>query len=121
MDWWFIVIILNYLLYDNEVDIVLLKVKYFQIDEGWIIVLKMVCFVDMMWNVFVNGDLFMVMSLWMVIIWVENVEIFGDVGFVFWLIFFNKCDDMEQFLVVEFYQCCFGEDLLEFVVNVVMG
>ncbi len=121
MDRWSIVTTLNYLPHDNEVDIVLSKAKHFQSDEGRNTVSKMVRLADMTRNAFINGDLSTVMSPRTVITWAENAQIFGDVGFSFRLTFLNKCDDMEQSLVAEFYQRCFGEDLPESSVNVVMS
>ena len=121
MDRWSIVTTLNYLPHDNEVDIVLSKAKNFQTEEGRNTVSKMVRLADMTRNAFINGDLSTVMSPRTVITWAENAEIFGDVGFAFRLTFLNKCDDMEQSLVAEFYQRCFGEDLPESSVNVVMS
>jgi len=121
MDRWSIVTTLNYLPHDNEVDIVLSKAKHYQNAEGREIVSKMVRLADMTRNAFINGDLSTVMSPRTVITWAENAEIFGDVGFAFRLTFLNKCDDMEQTLVAEFYQRCFGDELPESAVNVVMS
>ncbi|WP_349358599.1 cobaltochelatase subunit CobS [Stappia sp.] len=121
MDRWSIVTTLNYLPHDNEVEIVLSKAKHYQTDEGRKIVSRMVRLADMTRNAFVNGDLSTVMSPRTVITWAENAEIFEDVGFAFRVTFLNKCDEMEQTLVAEFYQRCFGEDLPESAANVVMS
>ncbi|MGH6794713.1 MAG: cobaltochelatase subunit CobS, partial [Methylocella sp.] len=37
------------------------------------------------------------------------------------LTFLNKCDEMERTLVAEFYQRCFGTELPESAINVVMS
>ena len=37
------------------------------------------------------------------------------------LTFLNKCDELERALVAEFYQRCFGQELPESAVNVVMS
>ena len=121
MDRWSIVTTLNYLPHDNEVDIVLSKAKHFQSDEGRNTVSKMVRLADMTRNAFINGDLSTVMSPRTVITWAENAQIFDDVGFAFRVTFLNKCDEMEQTLVAEFYQRCFGEELSESAANVVMS
>ena len=121
MDRWSIVTTLNYLPHDNEVDIVLSKAKHYEGSEGRTLVSKMVRLADMTRNAFINGDLSTVMSPRTVITWAENAEIFGDMGFAFRLTFLNKCDDMEQSLVAEFYQRCFGKELPESSVNVVMS
>ncbi|MEP4030263.1 cobaltochelatase subunit CobS [Roseibium polysiphoniae] len=121
MDRWSIVTTLNYLPHDNEVDIILSKAKHYQGAEGRTTVSKMVRLADMTRNAFINGDLSTVMSPRTVITWAENAEIFGDIGFAFRLTFLNKCDDMEQALVAEFYQRCFGEELPESSANIVMS
>ncbi len=121
MDRWSIVTTLNYLPHDAETNIVLAKVKSFQkTKEGKDVVNKMVRVADLTRNAFMAGDLSTVMSPRTVITWAENAEIFGDVGFAFRLTFLNKCDELERPLVAEFYQRCFGKELPESAVNVVM-
>jgi len=121
MDRWSIVTTLNYLPHDNEVDIVLAKAKHYRTAEGRDIVGKMVRVADLTRNAFMNGDISTVMSPRTVIIWAENAEIFGDVGFAFRLTFVNKCDELERPLVAEFYQRCFGQELPESAVNVALS
>jgi cobaltochelatase CobS len=121
MDRWSIVATLNYLPHDAETNIVLAKVKSFQkTKEGRDAINKMVRVADLTRNAFMAGDLSTVMSPRTVITWAENAEIFGDVGFGFRLTFLNKCDELERPLVAEFYQRCFGKELPESAVNVVM-
>ena len=122
MDRWSIVTNLNYLPHDNEVAIILSKVKSFaKTDEGRDAVSKMVRVADLTRNAFINGDLSTVMSPRTVIIWAENAEIFNDIGFAFRLTFLNKCDELERSLVAEFYQRCFGEELPESAANVALS
>jgi cobaltochelatase CobS len=121
MDRWSIVTTLNYLPHDAETNIVLAKVKSFQkTKEGKDAINKMVRVADLTRNAFMAGDLSTVMSPRTVITWAENAEIFGDIGFAFRLTFLNKCDELERPLVAEFYQRCFGKELPESAVNVVM-
>jgi cobaltochelatase CobS len=121
MDRWSIVSTLNYLPHDREVAIVQAKVKHFEgTKEGRDTIAKMVRVADLTRNAFIAGDLSTVMSPRTVITWAENAEIFGDVGFAFRLTFLNKCDELERTLVAEFYQRCFGQELPESAVNVVM-
>ena len=121
MDRWSIVTTLNYLPHDAETNIVLAKVKSFlKTKETRDLVNKMVRVADLTRNAFMAGDLSTVMSPRTVITWAENAEIFGDLGFAFRLTFLNKCDELERPLVAEFYQRCFGKDLPESAVNVVM-
>ncbi len=122
MDRWSIVATLNYLAHDKEVDIVLAKAKsYKTTKEGRDTVNKMVRVADLTRNAFVAGDLSTVMSPRTVLTWAENAEIFHDIGFAFRLTFLNKCDELERALVAEFYQRCFGQELPESAVNVVMS
>ncbi|TVR07197.1 MAG: cobaltochelatase subunit CobS [Salinarimonadaceae bacterium] len=122
MDRWSIVTNLNYLPHDNEVAIVLSKVKSFaKTDAGRDVVNKMVRVADLTRSAFINGDLSTVMSPRTVIIWAENAEIFSDIGFAFRLTFLNKCDELERSLVAEFYQRSFGKELPESAANVALS
>jgi cobaltochelatase CobS len=121
MDRWSIVTTLNYLPHDAETNIVVSKVKsYGATKEGRDVANKMVRVADLTRNAFMAGDLSTVMSPRTVITWAENADIFNDVGFAFRLTFLNKCDELERPLVAEFYQRCFGKELPESAVNVVM-
>ncbi len=120
MDRWNIVTTLNYLPHDVEVNIVLAKAKHYQNKEGRDIVNRMVRVADLTRNAFINGELSTVMSPRTVITWAENAEIFTDVAFAFRLTFLNKCDELERGIVAEFYQRCFGVELKESTVNVVL-
>ena len=121
MDRWSIVTVLNYLPHDNEVEIVLAKARPYRTAEGRDIISKMVRVADLTRNAFMNGDISTVMSPRTVIIWAENAEIFGDIGFAFRLTFLNKCDELERPIVAEFYQRCFGVELTESAVNVALS
>ena len=120
MDRWSIVATLNYLPHDREVAIVSAKVKSFTNSQERGTIDKMVRVADLTRNAFMAGDLSTVMSPRTVITWAENADIFGDIGFAFRLSFLNKCDELERTLVAEFYQRCFGKELAESAVNVVM-
>ena len=120
MDRWSIVTSLNYLPHDNEVNIVLAKVKSFDSKEGRDTVNRMVRVADMTRAAFINGDLSTVMSPRTVITWAENAEIFGDVAFAFRVTFLNKCDELERALVAEQYQRAFGVELKESAANIVL-
>ncbi len=122
MDRWSIVATLNYLPHDDEVGIVLSKVKSFAKSEAKRKqVSAMVRVADLTRSSFINGDLSTVMSPRTVITWAENAEIFNDVGFAFRLTFLNKCDELERPLVAEFYQRCFGQELPESAANVALS
>ncbi|EIM72376.1 hydrogenobyrinic acid a,c-diamide cobaltochelatase [Nitratireductor aquibiodomus RA22] len=121
MDRWSIVTTLNYLPHDDEVAIVQAKNKHFQNEKGRETISRMVRVADLTRSAFMNGDLSTVMSPRTVIMWAENAEIFGDVGFAFRLTFLNKCDELERALVAEFYQRAFGEELPESAANVALS
>lgn len=121
MDRWSIVTTLNYLAHDREVDIVLSKAPLFQNDEGKDTINKMVRVADMTRAAFINGDLSTVMSPRTVITWAENASIFKDVGFAFRVTFLNKCDELEQALVAEFYQRSFGKELPQSAANIALS
>lgn len=112
MDRWSIVSTLNYLPHDREVDIVLSKASHYKDEEGRDTVSKMVQVADLTRSAFVNGDLSTVMSPRTVITWAENADIFKDIAYAFQVTFVNKCDELEQALVAEFYQRAFGQELV---------
>ncbi len=122
MDRWSIVTTLNYLPHDDEVRIVLSKVKSFAKSEAKRKQIgAMVRVADLTRSAFINGDLSTVMSPRTVITWAENADIFGDIGFAFRVTFLNKCDELERPLVAEFYQRAFGEELPESAANVALS
>jgi cobaltochelatase CobS len=121
MDRWSIVTTLNYLPHDNEVAIVLAKVRSLRTPKGRDQASRMVRVADLTRNAFVNGDISTVMSPRTVITWAENAEIFGDLGFAFRVTFLNKCDELERPLVAEFYQRALGVELPESSANVVLS
>jgi cobaltochelatase CobS len=121
MDRWSIVVTLNYLPHDDEVNIVLAKVKEFATDSGRKTISNMVRLADLTRSAFINGDLSTVMSPRTVITWAENALIFKDVGFAFVLTFLNKCDEMERGSVAELYQRCFGQELPASTANVALS
>jgi cobaltochelatase CobS len=121
MDRWSIVVTLNYLPHDDEVNIVLAKVKEFGTDSGRKTISNMVRLADLTRSAFINGDLSTVMSPRTVITWAENALIFKDVGFAFVLTFLNKCDEMERGSVADLYQRCFGQELSTSTANVALS
>jgi cobaltochelatase CobS len=121
MDRWSIVTTLNYLPHDNEVDIVMAKVRSLRTPKGRDQASRMVRVADLTRNAFINGDISTVMSPRTVITWGENAEIFGDLGFAFRVTFLNKCDELERPLVAEFYQRALGVELPESSANVVLS
>ena len=69
---------------------------------------------------FINCDISTVMSPRTVLHWTENTSIFKDQGYAFRITFLNKCDELEKKIISEYYQRCFGEDLLESSINITL-
>lgn len=122
MDRWNIVTTLNYLPHDKEVEIILAKAPDYQkTAEGKKTVAAMVRVADLTRQSFMSGDISTVMSPRTVLTWVENTQIFKDIGFGFRVTFLNKCDEQERATVAEFYQRCFGEELPESAARILVA
>ncbi len=113
MDRWSIVSTLNYLPTEAEEEIVLSKVPNFNTKDGKEAIKSMVSIANLTRNGFISGDLSTVMSPRTVITWAENTNIIEDIDLAFKLTFFNKCDEMERPILSEYYQRCFGRELIE--------
>ncbi len=113
MDRWNIVAQLNYLDHDIETDIMIRKVPKMNNAQGKELVAAMVQMADLTRAGFINGDLSTVMSPRTVLSWLENYVIFGDRDLSFRFAFMNKCDEMEWPTLAEYYQRCFGVELLK--------
>lgn len=113
MDRWNIVAQLNYLSHEKEMDIVTAKMPDMDNAEGKETIDLMVRMASLTRQGFINGDLSTLMSPRTVLSWVENYKIFGDRDLAFRYAFINKCDDAEWPTIAEYYQRCFGMDLLE--------
>ncbi|MCF8470937.1 MAG: cobaltochelatase subunit CobS [Parvibaculum sp.] len=119
MDRWNVVTTLNYLPHDQEMNIMLSKLKSYDTEEGRKQIDAMVRVADLTRSAFINGDISTVMSPRTVLTWAENARIFGgDIGFAFRVTFLNKCDELERATVAEFYQRCFGQDLPDSAANI---
>ena len=113
MDRWNIVVNLNYLDHDDETAIILAKMPEFDNPEGREEISSMVHIADMTRQGFINGDLSTLMSPRTVLSWAQNTLIFKDRDQAFRLSFLNKCDETEHGIVAEYYQRCFGVDILD--------
>ena len=113
MDRWSIVSTLNYLPAEAEEEIVLSKVPNFNNKNGKETIESMVSIANLTRNGFMSGDLSTVMSPRTVITWAENTNIIEDIDLAFKLTFFNKCDEMERPILSEYYQRCFGRELIK--------
>jgi len=113
MDRWSIVSTLNYLPTEAEEKIVLSKVPNFNTKDGKETIKSMVSIANLTRNGFMSGDLSTVMSPRTVITWAENTNIIEEIDLAFKLTFFNKCDEMERPILSEYYQRCFGRELIK--------
>lgn len=112
MDRWNIVAQLNYLEHEKEMDIVAAKMPDMDNAEGRETIDLMVRMASLTRQGFINGDLSTLMSPRTVLSWAENFLIFGDRDLAFRYAFMNKCDEAEWPIIAEYYQRCFGLDLL---------
>jgi cobaltochelatase CobS len=112
MDRWNVVATLNYLPAAVEESIVLAKVPTYATEQGRKDVEAMVALADLTRAGFMAGDISTVMSPRTVITWAENARIFSDLAFAFRVTFLNKCDEVERPVVSEYYQRCFGRELM---------
>ena len=118
MDRWNIVSTLNYLSLEKEMEIVLAKNKHLNNSKGKEKVANMIKVASLTRKGFIAGDISTVMSPRTVLHWVENVEIFKDIGYAFKVTFLNKCDDVEKNIISEYYQRCVGDELPESMINI---
>jgi cobaltochelatase CobS len=109
MDRWNMVVTLNYLDLEQEMAIVLKKFP--KADKAD--VKAMVQVAELTRAGFKAGDISTLMSPRTIFAWVENTGIFGDRERAFRLTFLNKCDELERATVAEYYQRCFGVELIE--------
>jgi cobaltochelatase CobS len=112
MDRWNIVTRLNYLPPQEESAIVVAKVPALNSEAGRREVVNMVKMAGLIREGFKAGDLSTVMSPRGVITWAENWQIFQDRDAAFKMTFLNKADESEHSIINEYYQRCFGVDLL---------
>ncbi len=112
MDRWNIVCTLNYLPPEDEINIVLAKIERLNTEEGRKQVAAMVQLAGLTRSGFMNGDISTVMSPRTVITWAQNDAIFNDIATSFRLSFVNKCDETERPILAEYFQRCFGKELV---------
>ncbi len=118
MDRWNIVSTLNYLSLEKEMEIVLAKNKNLNNNKGKEKISNMIKVASLTRKGFIAGDISTVMSPRTVLHWVENSDIFKDIGYAFRVTFLNKCDEVEKNIISEYYQRCFGEELPESMINI---
>ena len=120
LDRWNIITTLNYLDIDKELEIIVAKNRNMDNAQGKEKIINMIKVAGLTRKGFIAGDISTVMSPRTVMHWAENSEIFKDIGYAFRVTFLNKCDDLEKSIIAEYYQRCFGDDLPESTVNIII-
>ena len=111
LDRWNVFTTLNFLEPETEEKIIenkFKKVSKKKKDE----IKSIVKLVNLIRNAFKMSDLSIIMSPRTSIIWAQNVDIFNDIDTAFKLTFFNRCDENDKKIINEFYQRCFGRELV---------
>lgn len=111
LDRWDITASLNYLSFEEEVEVVLAKTPSRRNAEGRRLVEQMVRVAELTRAGFEAGDVSTLMSPRSVIGWAENTDIFGDPAIAFRYSYLNKCDPDDEAVVGEWYQRCFEVEL----------
>ena len=112
IDRWNIVTTLNYLNPKIEEKIVKSKLSVVP-DNHKDLISKMVRLANLTRDGFKNNDISTLMSPRTTITWAENFQIFGDLDRSFKLSFLNKCEEVDKEIINEYYQRCFGREILE--------
>ena len=111
IDRWNIVCSLNYLEPKIEEKIILKKVKDLnKVQKKY--VSQMVKLANLTRQGFRDSDISTLMSPRTSITWAENLLIFDDLEEAFKLTFLNKCEESDKEIINEYYQRCFGKDIL---------
>ena len=113
LDRWNIISTLNYLKPEIEEKIIKKKVKVFSKNNKKEIQL-IVKLANLTREGFKNSDISVLMSPRTSLTWAENSEIFGDIDYAFKITFLNKCEENDQLIVNEYYQRCFGREIINY-------
>ena len=111
LDRWNVFTTLNFLEPETEEKIIenkFKKVSKKKKDE----IKSIVKLANLIRNAFKMSDLSIIMSPRTSIIWAQNVDVFNDIDTAFKLTFFNRCDENDKKIINEFYQRCFGRELV---------
>ena len=111
IDRWNIVTTLNYIDPKIEEKIIAKKVKNFAKNNKKNIT-QMVKLANLTRKGFKDSDISSLMSPRTSITWAENSEIFNDIDYAFKLTFLNKCEEDDKKIINEYYQRCFGKEII---------
>ncbi len=110
LDRWDVTVRLDYLSPENELAMVSAKAPWLAEDAA---LPQMIRMAGLTRVGFQAGDVSTVMSPRTVLSWAQNVQRFGDIDHAFRVGFLNRCDEAEREIFAEYYQRCFGRDLMD--------
>ncbi len=113
LDRWNIISTLNYIKPEIEEKIIKKKVKNFAKTNKKVIA-SMVKLANLTRDGFKNSDISVLMSPRTSLTWAENSEIFNDIDHAFKITFLNKCEENDQLIINEYYQRCFGKEIINY-------
>ncbi len=112
MDRWNIVTALNYLSFEQELQIMINRFTDFaNTQKNKDTISSMIRLANLTRSGFINGDISTLMSPRAVMSWIDNTQIFNDRELAFKLSFSNKCDEAERDIICEYYQRCFDIEI----------
>ena len=111
IDRWNIVTTLNYIDPKIEEKIIAKKVKNFAKNNKKNIS-QMIKLANLTRKGFKDSDISSLMSPRTSITWAENSEIFNDIDYAFKVTFLNKCEEDDKKIINEYYQRCFGKEII---------
>ena len=111
IDRWNIVTTLNYIDPKIEEKIIAKKIKNFAKNNKKNIS-QMIKLANLTRKGFKDSDISSLMSPRTSITWAENSEIFNDIDYAFKVTFLNKCEEDDKKIINEYYQRCFGKEII---------
>lgn len=112
LDRWQVVTTLDHLSPQQELAVLLARCPNYDDNEGREQLQAMVRLGELSREGFRQGELSTLLSLRTLLTWAENAQLFGSPGYAFRVSFYNRCDEEEQPLLAEYYQRCFGKELM---------
>ena len=107
MDRWHVIAELGYMKADEEEKILRSRAPALSPEDAH----RMVELATLCRLAYSQGDLSSLVSLRTLVTWSDNYFLVGDMAEAFRLAFFNRCDETERPLLLEFYQRCFAKEL----------
>ncbi|MEM6602919.1 MAG: AAA family ATPase [Pseudomonadota bacterium] len=112
MDRWSLTVSLDYLPPEKEAHIILSKTPELNTKEGIETIKQIVNLASMIRSAFKADEIMNVISLRALINWAQNIVLYDDIALAFCVSYLNRQDQTDQDKIKEFYQRCFGEDIM---------